>query len=670
MIAAYSTPTPTRYVALWPRREMGPDLALALLATGQHSLSLAPPGFATIDGEHCLACKSTTIEGARLEAIGLACSNGAVELVERVGEPGAHLFVHRERVRLSDQRPAGGQLIGFRGTVVKAANVRSPMEFRRIIGTLSGQLSWADRQLTEPTLTKALQKLDLSWSKLSSADIKKVFDTFNKTLKELGVSKVIPSYAQKVTLTATTVADGARQKIRESFLPRIGASLTSPDQTAIRQIGVQQGWFLRDEFGQRSDAVTEAGRKVVQDGLAAGLGTYEIGADLMKQVPGMWSARGKAYANTVASNALTRARTYSELSAYTEAGIQMLEIVAMLDDRTTTCCRALDGMCIPVDGAMGIATAAMQIQNPEDVRSVAPFVRQKGNELFGAGGKRIATIERSGIGNADDRGQVRYDLMGGQLLSAKIGCPPFHFGCRSMTVPRTQMVQVPRNYEARSLGTVGGMQARTPEEAALFQNGTTPVEVFAAPKRGQSVLSGSPFVPTVPPTVGLYQPTPLSEYERRALWSTGLEAEGMITSRSLVTIPGGAPFLDVSTTQGGEVRRSLVRVHPEDAEHLTRSLGAVKQLGAGRPVALAPAEKYLVPVAGKRGRIDYEMLALQESEVRGAWVQRSWPAGKSLMVEVTNSATVKTVRIPVAAGDLERVKASESGLKPKKRRST
>lgn len=667
MLAAYTSPAPARYVSLWPRRDLGGDLALALLATGQRTRVLAPVGFAAIVGQSATVLKARTLEEARLEAIGIAFSSGEVEIAERVGAPAAHLFYRREVMKIAEVAPGAGELVAHDGTIAKAANVRSPVEFRRIVSMLSGQLSHADKLATAPALTKALQKLNVNWAALDSAAIRSVFDTFNATMKATGTSKALKGYSQQVTVTANMVGESAKKMVREKFLPRIGVSLSSPNVAALAQIGTQQGWFLRDELGFRSDSVTAMGRKVVHEGLAAGLGTYEIADDLQRRVPGMWNQMGKNYANVVAANALSRSRTYSELSSYQEAGIKMLEIVAVLDERTSDICRAMDGQCIPVDGAMGIATAAANVKKPEDVRKVAPFVRQSGNELFGAGKQRIGTIQRSGVGNADDRGSVAFDRMGSQLLGCRIGPPPFHFSCRTTTVPRMQMVQVPRNYEARSLGTVNGLMARTQSDAAQFSTGISPVNLFAAPGKGKKVISGSAYVPTVPAPVGLYKPTPLSEYEARALWATGMETEGAIVSRQLVSAPGaGAHFLDVSVALENELRRAVVRIHPDDLPALQRSVGAVKPFGApGRPIALKPAEKYTVPAASRRGRTDYEMLALKDSKVKGGWIQRSWVDGKQLMVEVTNSATVKTIAVPVTPKDLERVRTGAAGVKPK-----
>jgi SPP1 gp7 family putative phage head morphogenesis protein len=667
VLAAYTSPAPARYVSLWPRRDLGGDLALALLATGQRTRALAPVGFAAIVGQSATVLKARTLEEARLEAIGIAFSSGEVEIAERVGAPAAHLYYRREVMKIAEIAPGAGELVAHDGTIAKAANVRSPVEFRRIVSMLSGQLSHADKLATAPALTKALQKLNVNWAALDSAAIRSVFDTFNATMKATGTSKALKGYSQQVTVTANMVGESAKKMVREKFLPRIGVSLSSPNVAALAQIGTQQGWFLRDELGFRSDSVTAMGRKVVHEGLAAGLGTYEIADDLQRRVPGMWNQMGKNYANVVAANALSRSRTYSELSSYQEAGIKMLEIVAVLDERTSDICRAMDGQCIPVDGAMGIATAAANVKKPEDVRKVAPFVRQSGNELFGAGKQRIGTIQRSGVGNADDRGSVAFDRMGSQLLGCRIGPPPFHFSCRTTTVPRMQMVQVPRNYEARSLGTVNGLMARTQSDAAQFSTGISPVNLFAAPGKGKKVISGSAYVPTVPAPVGLYKPTPLSEYEARALWATGMETEGAIVSRQLVSAPGaGAHFLDVSVALENELRRAVVRIHPEDLPAITRSVGAVKPFGApGRPIALKPAEKYAVPAAGRRGRTDYEMLALKDSKVKGGWIQRSWVDGKQLMVEVTNSATVKTIAVRVTPKDLERVRTGAAGVQPK-----
>jgi hypothetical protein len=235
-----------------------------------------------------------------------------------------------------------------------------------------------------------------------------------------------------VVVVGNKSAATGRQFVKEAYLPRIGVALSSADKVAVQQIGTQQGWFLRGQNGLRADNLTARGREIVESGLKSGLGTEAIGQNLKLAMPDLWNKYGNNYANVCASVAVNRARSHSAVNGYLDAGIEFAEIVAVLDERTTEQCRALDGEIIPTDKAAELLNAGANVKTPEDIYTTNPFLHTATNadgvkQIVTANGVVVSDILRSGYGRVDDRGEHRKHLMGEQLLdAAAIGMPPYH----------------------------------------------------------------------------------------------------------------------------------------------------------------------------------------------------------------------------------------------------
>jgi hypothetical protein len=294
-------------------------------------------------------------------------------------------------------------------------------------------------------------------------------------------NEVLPVWEETVQTSYIDVATSTRKTLGDTHIPRLGTTLRQPDQRAIAQMATQQGWFLRDEFGVRSDALTKRGQQIVTEGLANGLGREEIGADLRVQLPGMWDAMGKQYANVVAAVGVSRARSFSEVASYQEAGITGMEIVAMLDERTTDICRSMDGLIVPVAQARALIDAGAQVRNPEDIKTVNPFLRQRGGEIATATGTPFAEVARSGRGRVDDRGVANYSLNGSNMSSAGLGAPPYHFNCRTMTVPYLK-----GGMPATPARTAGPPPGTVPPPGPLPKKFRMPFDRPAEPFRGRA----------------------------------------------------------------------------------------------------------------------------------------------------------------------------------------
>jgi SPP1 gp7 family putative phage head morphogenesis protein len=455
------------YASLFPHVDFGNDLALALYRVGiraSHSpVAVSGYGMIIVNSRECKMLTSYSINGARIEAIKTsggkpfvltrAIARGKVTLHERLES--VH-FVSLSVLNKLDEV----KLIAPNGVLLeKAKDIFDKKDIRTISNTLAGRLRGVDKKFIKPHMDKLLKQLvDEPWENLNKKDRAKVFKKLNTRMKALATEKLLPMWEKELKTTVEVVGNKTKKQVTDKFFPRIGTSFDRDEKKALQQIGTQQGWFLRGAQGEVSQRITNKGRKIVEDGLSMGLGRKEIGKRLKDNLPTMWDKYGDNYANVVASNAVVRARSFSQLSTYQDAGIELMEVIAILDERTSDVCRYMDGQVISVNESMNIATEAANIAEPKDIGKVSPFMSVKntpaGKILTTGTGTEVAEMTRSGKGAVNDRGGFSGFKMGNQLpQQAKIGAPPYHHNCRSLTVPRVESFQIPSSYQVRTAST-------------------------------------------------------------------------------------------------------------------------------------------------------------------------------------------------------------------------
>jgi hypothetical protein len=474
-IAAYTQPA-AGYCTAWPPAHLGQDLVGALhraritaadlgtcAALGWAAVPLGA-GDRPLPGAVRIMAPDADADGARVVALGLL-PRGPVALCKAVAHAGpvtVWRIVERLDVCRADALPPGAQALGpgaaRMGLTKAAAGPKFGIDVQALARKLATELH--SPQVSEAGLAavrEALGALDLNWGKATKPQIDHAFTHARHALAQVAAAtggQLLPEWNERIRVSLLNTAGQARKWQHDYFYPRIGLSLRQPDQLAIAQVSQQQGWFLRNEMGARSDKLTAEGRKIVDVGIREGWGRDSIGRALQSQLTDLWGAQGFNYARTVAAVAVNRARAFSEASGYQDAGIESLEIVAMLDERTTDICRCMDGQILPVGGCYSHAVQAASVATPEDIYKVAPFMRTTWDaqaEAFQVAtrtGAKIATVTRSGVGAVDDRGDFSMHAAGAGLLGANVGLPPYHFNCRTTTVPRITSSQVPRGETA------------------------------------------------------------------------------------------------------------------------------------------------------------------------------------------------------------------------------
>ncbi len=313
----------------------------------------------------------------------------------------------------------------------------NPDDFVLISQKLGRAFEAASRGAEAQAVKKAIQTLDVDWSRMTPRQKKLVFGEAGRLL-QAAAEKVAPRIEKIVKRSARVIYEDARDSVVQRHGFAIQPSLSDHDERAVDWLRKSQGAFVRDAFGRRAIRFSQRARDVVADGLAKGLGDREIAAELATRLSGL--GRSTDYWQVVANVFSNRARTYSALSSYEEAGISHYVWLSMMDEATSVQCRFMHQRRFPVGRAMKVIRQVQELDDPEDIVTAQPWLRlgadSRGQQVLfyqtKTSKREIARVDESALGRADDPGKFTSLT---RSLPAGITMPPAHARCRSTVVP-------------------------------------------------------------------------------------------------------------------------------------------------------------------------------------------------------------------------------------------
>lgn len=337
---------------------------------------------------------------------------------------------------------AAGEIAKALGLPVsKAIDPLSPSGYMRIVAQVRRALSGAAIQGEAAAVKEALRVLDVDWPNMTTAARTATIQAAREAIGT-AAARAMPSVSNVLRVSGTRVMGETRVATTRRYGFQIGVSLSARDRAAERYVRISTANFVRDHYGVRADELSARARDVVATGLEEGLGREAI-ANALKTELGEQVMRGDAYWQVVAGQFTNSARTFSQIGAFQEAGVESFEFSAILDEVTTDECRFYDGQVFPLSVATAARDRLSNLTNPDDVYRASPWVRsgkdEDGNRVLyvdrGQGREVIATIDRSGVGARDDRGSYTGALSGAALSSMTPPIPPLHANCRSTIQP-------------------------------------------------------------------------------------------------------------------------------------------------------------------------------------------------------------------------------------------
>ncbi len=327
--------------------------------------------------------------------------------------------------------------------VAKAMDLGTARGFDRAVASLAAELRRQAGRSERDAVRAAVDVLDVDWLRTTPAQRRRLV---SEAMNAAGrATALIPARIQ-TTLgpAADEVVSATRSHGRRVHGLAIGADFNAVDRRITAHVVRTQVNFVTDELGRRLDGFGAEARRVVAEGLEAGLGRDDISAALQAAAQDTFVARSAFYWDVLAGAFIGNGRTYAQISSYAEAGITRYLIEAVLDEQTTEICRYLHGKVFEVGDALRRFDALDRLEQPEDVKDAQPWVResldpQTGNPVLFVerGGLRTPLVEvtRSGVGTVDDQGEHGRAVSNRELMDLGVGFPPYHGLCRTTTVP-------------------------------------------------------------------------------------------------------------------------------------------------------------------------------------------------------------------------------------------
>jgi SPP1 gp7 family putative phage head morphogenesis protein len=311
-----------------------------------------------------------------------------------------------------------------------------PASFGRIVDGLTRDIKSAARGREVKLTAQTAKLLDQDWSKLSAVSQRRIVDSVARSAErhyvgmENDVRDLLGRYCRDV-------AKSTRRARHDNVSETIGLSLTTEDREFVGRVAASRAWWVRDYGGRIADQYRDDAAGVIADGAAKGLSDKQVARELAHRVENAAVNQSEPYYRTVANAAMQRARTWSSLQSFREAGIRGYTYVSVLDERTSDICRFLHGREYVVDDAIDLMqrTEDEAARDPEAIASTEPYMRVRRDKETGeqfmsfARGNRtidVARIDRSAVGARDRIGgytQMRSDE---QMRADGFMFPPVH----------------------------------------------------------------------------------------------------------------------------------------------------------------------------------------------------------------------------------------------------
>jgi len=325
--------------------------------------------------------------------------------------------------------------------VEKALDPLDRNDFMAIVRRLSRALAGVARPAEDAALRRAIERLDVDWPNITPQARDQVVRAARQSLRTVE-DQVLPQVEQLFEAEAERVVGRARRSTVRRFGLRIGADLSRTDERISKFVRESQGNFVRDEYGRRREEFSQRARDIVAAGVARGLGRDDIVGELSEAMGREAFDRSRDYWEVVSMVFTNRARTFTQLGAFEEAGIERFRFEAVLDEATSEVCRFMHGKVFTVERAMDRFRDVERARDPERIREEQPFVQvgadDEGNEVlfYERGGRRraVARVDEPAVGVRDQVGRYSKELSPAQLEAAGVTVPPLHGRCRSTIV--------------------------------------------------------------------------------------------------------------------------------------------------------------------------------------------------------------------------------------------
>lgn len=268
-------------------------------------------------------------------------------------------------------------------------------EYDKIAITLRDLLLAKVRYQQREALKDVLRYLGRNEGKITRAELKRILKRLENVM---GIN--LATNVDGAVLDAVTDAYQTSQNEILGLYP----TFSLVDEAAIEWQHTNHLYWIGEYYHSELNEKMKSLADVVVD---EGLGREEAGA-LFRDTLREYSQQ-KHYWENLSNHITTRAREFGRVSAYEYAEYEYLEVVAVLDHRTSSVCRRMDGVKIPVSRAVKLRDKMIESKDPEEIKEIDKWYTY--DEL-----KDVPD----------------------EKLPLSMSLPPYHFGCRTRTVAYTE----------------------------------------------------------------------------------------------------------------------------------------------------------------------------------------------------------------------------------------
>lgn len=287
------------------------------------------------------------------------------------------------------------------------------------------------------TVERAIGDLMIkSWDQATRNAVKQAAATINQ-----GTGPVTQEDVQMVVETlAEELGPGLEALTPKQVTELVGASYTLGKKGVMTEIGARATLKLEDVRSQNilkkhhtfwiGDYYNSQLGKEVADiardiGLKQGLGRVEVGKRLQAAL-GQQFDKSESYWRLLGAASVHRARNLGGVQGLIDGGVKEYEIMAVMDERTSDICRAMDGRVFTVGDASKLKSAIMNASHPDDIKDISPWHTARatpgGYEIKASGSQQWVNIN---------------NLNHSQMVNRGLALPPYHGFCRTTYIVRT-----------------------------------------------------------------------------------------------------------------------------------------------------------------------------------------------------------------------------------------
>lgn len=271
-------------------------------------------------------------------------------------------------------------------------------EWQRIADELADVLLQGWDQKTEEAINEAIGLIRRGDQEPSRDELVKVMSQIRE--------KLGPQFADDVAQPLMEIQAAAYKKGMEEVV-EFKPTFKLIDKQATKWLQENHVYWVRNYFDRQvEETIAEVGQRVLEEGLGRREAAFAFERAFGDQVDPQSFRYWEGFANHVT----TRSREFGRVEGYVRAGVTHIEIDAVLDHRTSTICRHMNGRIIKVEDAVSLRTKMMNAQKPEDVVEIAPFM--KPDDVLGTPTSQLSET------------------------SPGFALPPYHYDCRTRTRKR------------------------------------------------------------------------------------------------------------------------------------------------------------------------------------------------------------------------------------------